>query len=150
MTHFRTRAAVRSDRHVDPQLVKTGPEGKRAGHGELTINEREEPERLRRENRQLLIEREILSKSRVLVRTGDATEFEALFGFVGANQATHLVVLMCRLLKVSKSGCYACPKRPRSRRMSTPGVNRAQRIASCNFVTGCLSSDVTGVLSDAY
>jgi transposase len=30
---------------------------------ELTINEREELERLRRENRQLLMEREILSKA---------------------------------------------------------------------------------------
>lgn len=33
------------------------------GSGELTINEREELERLRRENRQLLMEREILSKA---------------------------------------------------------------------------------------
>jgi transposase len=35
----------------------------RPGEGALTVDEREELERLRRENRQLLIEREILSKA---------------------------------------------------------------------------------------
>src|ERR1700727_1086867 len=45
---------------------------------ELTINEREELERLRRENRQLLMEREILSKARAGVGQGTVPKSEAL------------------------------------------------------------------------
>ena len=55
----------------------------------LTTTERAELTQLRRENRQLKLERENLVKSRGLVRIGDRAEHEAIFGFMKANQATY-------------------------------------------------------------
>jgi transposase len=69
----------------------------------LTTVEREELRRLRRENRQLREEREIL-KSSGLVRSGERVVWKEAFGFVGTNQAMHGVRTMCRLLGVSPSG----------------------------------------------
>ena len=53
--------------------------------------EREELTRLRRENRKLKEEREILSKAAAWFATEKPATLEALFGFVKANQATHSV-----------------------------------------------------------
>ena len=81
----------------------------------LTTVEREELRRLRRENRQLREEREIL-KSRGLVRAGDRDGTGEVFELVKANQAEHRVATMCRVLGVFPSGYYAWRRRGRSGR----------------------------------
>src|SRR5512142_471701 len=67
-------------------------------HDGLTSAEREELTRLRRENRQLTLEREIIGNSRGLVCTGDRCDPRQGFEFVSANQARCPVALMCRWL----------------------------------------------------
>jgi transposase len=64
----------------------------------LTSAEREELARLRRENKQLRMEREILSKAAAWFANRDRHNIEEVFGFVSANQATYPVRVMCRLL----------------------------------------------------
>jgi transposase len=66
----------------------------------LKTDEREELRRLRRENRQLRLERG-------LVRSGDRLGAIEVFEFVRANQVVYPVATMCRLLGVSSSGYYA-------------------------------------------
>jgi len=67
------------------------------------------------EKRKLQKEREILSKAAAwFCHRRDA--LEALFGFVGANQATHSVRVICRVLEISRSGYYAWLQRPMSAR----------------------------------
>ena len=82
----------------------------------LTTAEREELRRLRRENKQLKIEKDILKKSRRLVRAGDRFGSAQEFEFVRAHQAIYPVRTLCRVLGVSPSGYYAYVKRPPSRR----------------------------------
>jgi transposase-like protein len=89
-------------------------EGRRADG--LTTAERQELGRLRRENRQLRIEREILSKSRGLVRSGDRIDPVEGFEFVKRNQADYPVATLCRILGISTSGYYAWLNRPPSAR----------------------------------
>jgi len=69
-------------------------EGRR--HDGMTTAQREEITRLRHENRQLRLDREILDTQR---------DFE----FVKANQANYPVAMMCRLLEVSTSAPYGVP-----------------------------------------
>ncbi|MGH8239512.1 MAG: IS3 family transposase [Steroidobacteraceae bacterium] len=94
--------------------VKQADRNAGGGDGGLTALEREELVRLRRENKRLKLEREILGKSCGLVRPGERAQYQALFGFVKANQARYPVRMMCRLLKVSVSGFYASLERPMS------------------------------------
>ena len=88
---------------------------------DLTSAEREELLRLRRENRRLQEEGEILSKARpgLLGKRIDSTE---VFRFVRANQAFYSVRRMCDLLGVSASGYYAWSS---GRGQSEPKVTRS-------------------------
>ena len=70
----------------------------------VTSVEREELRRLRRENRPLREERDILKKARGLVRSGDRDGAREVFELVRANRAVHRVATMCRVLGVSPSG----------------------------------------------
>jgi transposase InsO family protein len=95
----------------------------------LATGEREELNRLRRENRQLRLEREILSKSRGLVRSGDGFDSSEVFEFVKRRQANYPIATMCRLLGLSTSGYYARRDRPPSKRAKSDAV-LTERIAA--------------------
>ncbi|HEX3412503.1 MAG TPA: IS3 family transposase, partial [Stellaceae bacterium] len=82
----------------------------------LTAFERDELTRLRRENKQLRLERDILFKSRGLVCSGDRHAAVRLFRFMSANQACFPIAAMARVLGVSKAGYYAWLQRPPSAR----------------------------------
>ena len=73
-------------------------EGRREG---LTTAEREE---LRRENRILREEKEILAEAAAWFAEQTGSTPRRAFGFVKANQASHSVRRMCGLLGVSPSG----------------------------------------------
>jgi len=82
----------------------------------LTTAEHEELRRLRREVKQLKVEREILKKSRGLVCQGERIDPATGFRFVKMNQAEFDVATQCRVLGLSRSGYYAWLKRGPSAR----------------------------------
>ena len=69
----------------------------------LAASERDELVRLRRENKQLRVERDISLKSRGLVCTRDRRGAVGLFRFMSANQASFPIATMARVLGVSKA-----------------------------------------------
>ena len=74
----------------------------------LTSEEREELRRLRRENRRLEQQRDIL-KSHGLLRQGERGTVSS-FRFIAAEKANHPVSLLCAVLGVSRSGFHAWQK----------------------------------------
>ena len=85
-------------------------EGRRADG--LTSTEREELRRLRRENRQLKLEREILAKATAWFRSGDRLGARKVFELVSEYQESYPIVTMCLVLGVSPSGYHAWRQRP--------------------------------------
>jgi transposase len=86
------------------------------GDGGLTTAEREELNRLRRENRQPRVEREILSKAAAwFARKTNAIPAKGP-GFVSDHQASRHHVQAAGCLLQSSSGYYAWVQRPPSRR----------------------------------
>jgi len=91
-------------------------------HGErtdgLSTAEQQELKKLRRENRQLKLERDILSKAVAWLarETGTIQTPPSGFRFVRDHQARVPVATMRRLLGVTQSGYYAWVKRPPSER----------------------------------
>jgi putative transposase len=75
----------------------------RGTSGALTTEEREELGRLRRENRTLRMERDILKKSDGLLREGESVRF----AFIATEKAAFPIRLLCRTLQVSRAGYYA-------------------------------------------
>ena len=80
--------------------------------GALTSSEREELTRLRKENRELRMDREILEKSRGLLREREALRF----GFIDEEKAFFPVSRLCAVLRVSRAGFYAWRSRSPSAR----------------------------------
>ncbi|WP_293807315.1 IS3 family transposase [uncultured Bosea sp.] len=92
-----------------------------------TSAEREELIRLRRENRRLRQERDILSKAAAWFARGEQGKLERVFRFMSAQPAVFPIKTMARIFKVSASGYYAWRGRPASAR-ATADVDLTRQI----------------------
>ncbi|WZX23409.1 IS3 family transposase [Myxococcus stipitatus] len=94
--------------------------------GALTTGEKEELAQLRREVRQLRMEREILKNAAGLLRQGEHVRFTA----IQEEKANYPVAMLCRVLEVSRAGYYAWEGREASARQKANAalVERIQQV----------------------
>jgi transposase len=92
--------------------VKQARADRSNGKTGLTTEERGELVKLRREVRELRLQRDILKKSRSLLREGERVKF----ALIDAEKATCPVATACEALGVSRPGYYAWRRRPESAR----------------------------------
>lgn len=90
-----------------------------------TTRDREELDRLKRDNKRLRLERDI-QKARGLVSPGEQLGPQTGFGFVRAHRAVFPVHAMCRVLGLSMSGYYAWLEQPLSARARRDDALRVQ------------------------
>ncbi|XXF79238.1 IS3 family transposase [Myxococcaceae bacterium GXIMD 01537] len=116
----RTTSSLAEEFHVTDTTVRNWVRQSELDEGVrqdgLTTDEKQELARLRREVKVLREERDILFKSRGLVRSGRRRDAQEAFRFVSENQAEHAVATMCRVLGVTEAGYYAWKGRPASKR----------------------------------
>jgi len=84
--------------------------------GELTTMERKEIRELRRENRRLKMEAEILKEGGLLCRGSILKRYQ----FIEARKEIFPIRPMCRCLKISSSGYYSWRKRGLRKSACTP------------------------------
>ncbi|QEW07620.1 IS3 family transposase [Nitrincola iocasae] len=82
-------------------------EAKNSGN-QVTETEREELLRLRKENRNLRMEKEILKKASGLLRERNEVKFD----FIAAESTHYPVAVLCQVMGVSRSAYYDWQKRP--------------------------------------
>ena len=92
------------------EWVKHARADRTGGRTGLTTAEREELARLRKENRILAEEREILTTAGGLLREAESMRFR----FIAAEQVWHTITILCRCLRVTRSGFYTWQRRPAS------------------------------------
>ncbi|MDM3871056.1 IS3 family transposase [Porticoccus sp. W117] len=80
------------------------------GEEPLLESERTELLRLRRENKRLEMEREILKKATAFF----GQRVELRYGFIAQQKKAYPVAVLCRVMQVSRSGFYSYLKRPPS------------------------------------
>lgn len=89
------------------QWVERARADRSGGRTGLTTAEREELAKLRKENRELRMERDIL-KSRGLLREAPSVRF----AWIATEKATSPLSALCRVLRVTRGGFYAWQRRP--------------------------------------
>ena len=95
-------------------------------HGGLTIFERAEIRRLRRQIKELRTERDILAKARAWFARETDSIFKGPSQFVKAYQELYPVTMLYRVLGVSSSGYYAWRRRRPSARRQADARLQAQ------------------------
>ena len=115
----KTVAAAARDLGLTESSLRNWVEQARAdrtkGKTGLTTEERTERAALRKDNRELRMERDILKKSRGLFRQ----EPGVVFAWIDAEKAEFPITKLCQYLQVSPSGFYAACGRPESARTQT-------------------------------